>query len=147
VPLAITGVQGDPVLTFAATGSSGDPVTARVHSGFLVIEKVRSELTLRQRLAGGGPGSAVRLGCFVPNAGPFRPSHRLEAWAEASLGRTQVTGGRTLQVGPYGVDGATVQLVDDEKGSGSLWPYLWITVYGGKPMSVRYRLTVTTPDD
>lgn len=45
------------------------------------------------------------------------------------------------------VDGAVVQLVDDGKGLGSQWPYLWLTAYGGEPMVIRYRLTVTQPLD
>lgn len=40
---------------------------------------------------------------------------------------------RLLKSGPHGVDSAAIALVDDGKGSGSQWPYLWFTAYGGKP--------------
>jgi hypothetical protein len=60
---------------------------------------------------------------------------------------TEVSAGDYSRPGPYGVDAADIQLVDDAKGLGSQWPYLWFTVYGGEPMVIRYRLTVTQPVD
>ena len=145
MPLAITAVTGDPTLTFAATDASGDALVAQIFAGVCVVARVRSEETLLQRLGGGGPGSTVSFGFYVPGAGPLRPSHRLEAWAEVSLGTVQVVGGQHAGSGPYGVDRPTVELVDDGRGSGSQWPYLRFTAHGGRAMTVRYRLTVTSP--
>lgn len=95
------------------------------------------------KLSGGR--SPVQLGLYVPNAGPFRPSYQLAAWAEVSLMMTQVSASEYSQAGPYGVDAADIELVDDGKGLGSQWPYLHFTVFGGEPMTIRYRVTVTQP--
>ncbi len=38
-------------------------------------------------------------------------------------------------------------MVDDDKGLGGQWPYLWFTAHGGEPMVMRYRVTVTQPAD
>ena len=42
---------------------------------------------------------------------------------------------------------AAIEMVDDGRGSGSQWPFLWFTAHGGEPMTVRYRMTVTEPAD
>jgi hypothetical protein len=130
----IGGVQGDPVLSFATTSTDGTALHAVAYSGACRVEKQR----------GGGRGP-FWLGFYVPDAGPFRASHLLTSWADVSLAMTQVAGGDYAQRGPYGVDGVTVQLVDD--GSGRQWPFVWMRVWGGEPMLLRYRLMVTQPLD
>jgi hypothetical protein len=142
VTLAILDVVGDPTLAFASIGPAGEPLTAQVFSGQCRIGDNPDEKFLA-KLSGGR--AAVRLGFYVPKAGPLRPSYLLSAWAEVSLAMTQISAGDVSQPGPYGVDAAVVQLVDDGKGLGSQWPYLWFTAYGAEPMLIRYRLTVTQP--
>ena len=62
-----------------------------------------------------------------------------------SLARTHISGSDYAQSGPYGVDGVATELVNDGRGSGSIYPYVWMTAWGGQPMILRYRLTVTQP--
>lgn len=140
--LTILDVAGDPVLAFSSTGPHGEALRARVFSGHCRVGDTPGQSFLA-RLGGG----SVRLGFYVPGVGPLRPSHLLSAWAEVSLGMTEITPGQHARRGPYGVDGAVVQLVEDDKGLGSQWPYLWFTAHGNEPMVVRYRLTVTQPAD
>ncbi|MEO5651429.1 MAG: hypothetical protein ABIN79_13775 [Marmoricola sp.] len=142
--LVILDVVGDPVLEFRAIGAGGEPLTAHVFSGQCRIGDRPDEKFMAKLSAGRRP---ERLGFYVPDAGPFRPNYLLSAWAEASLAMTEVSAGDYSKPGPYGVDGVDLQLVDDGKGSGSQWPYLWFTVHGGEPMVIRYRVTVTQPVD
>jgi hypothetical protein len=144
VTLVILHVDGDPVLGFRSVGRAGEPLLARVFSGQCGIGDDPHEKTMARLSAGRRP---VRLGFYVPGAGPFRPTYQLSSWAEVSLARAQISAGEHGRSGPYGVDAAQVQLVDDGRGSGSRWPFLWFTAYGGEPMLVRYRLTVTEPVD
>lgn len=142
--LAILNVIGDPILAFPSVGSTGEALTAQVFSGQCQIGDTPGEKFLAKLSRGRG---TVRLGFYVPEAGPLRPSYLLSTWAEVSLGKTQIGAGDYSQAGPYGVDTAVVELVDDAKGLGGQWPYLWFTAYGGEPMVIRYRLTVTRPVD
>jgi hypothetical protein len=137
VVLAVANVTVDPVLSFASTGAADMRLHVLLFSGSCWIEKQREGIF--------GGGGTTRLGFYVPGAGPLRPSHLLSAWAEISLARTQIAGGNYAQAGPYGVDAVTTELVNDGKGSGTIWPYVWMTVWGGQPMILRYRLTVTQP--
>jgi hypothetical protein len=89
-------------------------------------------------------GVPTRLGFYVPGAGPLRPSYLLSAWAEVTLASAEIAGGNSA-TSSYGVGQVAVELVDDGKGSGSQWPYVWFTAVGGRPMLLRYRLTVTQP--
>jgi hypothetical protein len=144
VTLAILDVYGDPVLEFRATGSGGQPLMAQVFSGRCHIGDNPDEKVLSKIAAGRKP---VRLGFYVPDAGPFHASHLLTAWAEASLMKTEVSAGDYSKPGPYGLDAIEVQLVDDERGRLGQWPYVWFTAHGGEPMVIRYRVTVTQPTD
>jgi hypothetical protein len=140
VVLAVANVTVDPVLSFVSTGSGETRLHVLLFSGVCWVEKSGQ----RQGFFSGG-GSPVQLGFYVPGAGPLRPSHALSAWAEVSLSRTRIAGSDYAQSGPYGVDGVTTQLVDDDKGSGSMYPYIWMRAWGGQPMLLSYRLTVTQP--
>jgi hypothetical protein len=140
VVLAVSNVTVDPVLSFVSTGAADMRLHVLLFSGVCWIEKQR-----QGRFS--GSNNMVRLGFYVPGAGPLRPSHLLSAWAEISLAWTRISGGSSAQSGPYGVDEVTTQLVDDGKGSGSMWPYVWMRAWGGQPMLLRYRLTVTQPLD
>jgi hypothetical protein len=138
VSLEISGVVPDPSVRFRGEGPHGDPLLVSVHSGVVQVGKAT-----RGGLFAGRP--PARLGFYVPEAGPFRPSHRITAWAEISVAWTQVGGGDHVAPGPYGAGHVSVELVDDQRGSGSLWPYVRMTVYGAEPMGLRYRVTVTQP--
>jgi hypothetical protein len=87
-----------------------------VFSGQCRIGDTRDEKFLAKLSGGRG---AVRLGLYVPNAGPLRPSYLLSTWAEVSLAKTEVRAEGYSRRGPYGVDAAVVKLVDDAKGRGS----------------------------
>jgi hypothetical protein len=137
VPLAVVDVSADPALSFLAGGSAGVTLHALTYSGACRVEKRSAKM-----LEGHQP---AQLGFYVPQAGPFRPSHLLSAWAEVTPALLHVDGGQRAWSRPYGVHGVTVQLVDDDKGSGMMWPYVWMTVVGGDPMLLRYRVTVTQP--
>ena len=89
----------------------------------------------------------MALGLYAPYAGSLVPSHLLSTWAEVTLVNTQISNGGLSERGPYGVDSAAVQLVDDGKGLGRQWPYLSFEVLGGQPMVIRYRVTVTQPEE
>jgi hypothetical protein len=143
VTLAILDVIGDPALAFRSIGTAEQPLLAQVFSGQCRIGD-QPDQKLLAKLSGGGR-SPLRLGFYAPGAGPFVPSYLLSAWAEVTLSKTEVSTSDFSQAGPYGVDAAAVQLVDDGKGSGMQWPYLSFTAYGGEPMVIRYRLTVTQP--
>jgi hypothetical protein len=117
-------------------------MTALMFSGECRIGDAPDE-KLMSKLSGGR--RVARLGFYVPHAGPFRASYLLSAWAEVSLAKTELSVTGMSQGGPYGVDAATVELVEDSYGRGDQWPYLWFTAHGGEPMVVRYRLTVTQP--
>ena len=136
MPLAVVDVSADPALSFLTGGSAGVTLQAQIYSGTLRIEKRSAKMFEGQ--------SATRLGFYVPGAGPFRPSHLLSAWAEVTPTRLSISGGNATR-GPHGVDGVSVQLVDDARGSGMMWPYVWMTVWDGDPMLLRYRVTVTQP--
>ncbi|HLN76354.1 MAG TPA: hypothetical protein VK204_04860 [Nocardioidaceae bacterium] len=142
--LAILDVIGDPVLAFPSIGPNGEALRAQVFSGQCQIGKAPGEKFLDRLSRGGAP---ARLGFYVPEAGPLRASYLLSTWAEVGLAKTQIVAGDYSRRGPYGVDAAAVQLVDDDRGLGEQWPYLWFTAYGGEPMVIRYRLTVTRPAD
>ena len=139
--LAILDITEDPTLAFASVGRAGESLAAYVYSGQCRIDDAPDEKLLA-KLARSSP---VQLGFYVPGAGPFRPSYLLSSWAEVSLAKTEISSSNGLaQRGPYGVDAAAVQMVDD-RGFGSQWPYLTFTAHGGEPMVIRYRLTVTQP--
>ncbi|MDX6371693.1 MAG: hypothetical protein QOD98_681 [Nocardioidaceae bacterium] len=138
--LAVSNVTVDPVLSFVSTGAADLRLHVLLFSGVCGIEKQRHG---RSSISNTG----VRLGFYVPGAGPLRPSYLLSAWAEVTLAWTRIASGTAAQSGPYGVDEVTTELVDDGKGSGSMWPYVWMRAWGGQPMLLRYRLTVTQPLD
>jgi hypothetical protein len=137
VPLEIVDLIGDPTLSLISGGSAGVTLHAQVYSGAC---RVRRRPTKRFEAR-----QPTRLGFYVPQAGPFRPSHLLSAWVEVTPASVNISGQNTTRSGPYGVDGVSVQLVDDTLGSGMMWPYVWMTVWEGDPMLLRYRLTVTQP--
>lgn len=139
--VSVANVTVDPVLSFTSTGPADLRLHVLLFTGSCRIEKQR-----RGRFFG-GTGGPTRLGFYVPSAGPLRPSHLLSAWAEISLAWTHISGGDYARSGPYGVDAVTTELVNDGKGSGTIWPYVWMTAWGGQPMLLRYRLTVTQPLD
>lgn len=64
-----------------------------------------------------------------------------------TLAQTQISAGNFSRPCLYGVDAAVVQLVDDDKGLGGQWPYVWFKAYDGEPMVICYRLTVAQPVD
>ncbi len=142
--LTILDVLADPVLAFRSIGSAGQPLLAQVFAGQCRIGDNPDQKILA-RIAGGR--KPVRLGFYVPDAGPFAPSYLLSTWAEVSLTKTEVSASDASQRGPYGVDAAGIQLVGDGRGHGSQWPYLSFVAHGGEPMVIRYRLTVTQPED
>jgi hypothetical protein len=144
VTLAILDTTSDPVLAFPSYGPNGEPLAAQVYSGQCRIDDNPDEGFMTKLSRGGGP---VRLGFYVPGAGPLRPSHLLSTWAELGLAKTRIGTGDYGQPGPYGVDEVAVQLVEDDKGLGGQWPYLSFLAHGNQPMVVRYRLTVTRPTD
>jgi hypothetical protein len=123
-------------------GSAGESMTAHVFSGQCRIGDTPDEKFVT-KVSGGR--RVVQLGFYVPQAGPFRASYLLSTWAEVSLAKTQLSISGMSQRGPYGVDAAVVQLVDDNYGLGDQWPYLRFAAHGGEPMIIRYRLTVTQP--
>lgn len=137
VPNAIVEVTGDPTLSFVSGAAGGVALHAQLFSGSCRIEGGAAKLF--------GTIAATQLGFYLPQAGPFRPSHLLSAWGEVVPARMHVEGGQATKTGPYGVDAVSVELVDDSRGSGSMWPYVWMTVWGGAPMLLRYRVTVTQP--
>ena len=139
--LTVLDVAGDPVLAFPSVGPDGQALRAQVFSGLCRIGHAPGG---KPRLWG---ASAARLGFYVPQAGPLGAGYLLSTWAEVSLARANISGGDYTRGGPYGVDDVAVQLVDDDRGFGGRWPYLWFTAYGDQPMAVRYRLTVTQPVD
>ena len=141
VTLAILDVLGDPCVAFRSIGSAGQPLSAQVFSGRCRIGDNRDEKLWARVISG---HKSVQLGFYVPEAGPFPPSDLLSTWAEVSLAKAELTASRP---GPYGVDGADIQLVDDDKDRGLQWPYLSFTAYGGEPMVISYRMTVTQPAD
>lgn len=143
--LVILGVDDDPVLSFPSVGPGAEALRAQVFSGQCQIGHTPGEGFVA-KLSRGSAGS-VRLGLYVPGAGPFLASHLLSTWAELSLAKTRIGAGDYGQPGPYGVDEVAVQLVDDDKGLGGQWPYLSFLAHGNQPMVVRYRLTVTQPAD
>jgi hypothetical protein len=144
VILAIQDVLADPPLAIGAAGPGGTTLSVQLFSGLCRVDNP-PDSKLVEKLS--PTSKRLALGFYVPDAGPFRPSHQLEAWAELSLAKTEISGGDWSQSGPYGVDDVAVQLVDDGRGSGSQWPYLSFTAHGGEPMLLRYRLTVTQPMD
>jgi hypothetical protein len=111
----ILDVIGDPVLAFRSIGSAEQPLLAQVFSGQCRIGDDPDQKFL-SKLGGTGHVPA-QLGFYVPGAGPFHPSYLLAAWAEVSLSKTEVSRGDYSKAGPYGVDTAVAQLVDD-KGRG-----------------------------
>jgi len=74
VTLAILDVIGDPILAFPSIGQAGEPLAARLFSGQCRIGDTRDEKFLAKL---SGARGAVRLGFYVPNAGPLRPSYLL----------------------------------------------------------------------
>jgi hypothetical protein len=141
VTLDILDVRADPTLTFWTSGPGGELRWAQVSTGVCQVGH-RSDRVSSWR----GARSPAWLGFYVPGAGPIRPFHDLKAWGEASLAWAFVSGGKYSVSTHYGVDATHVELVDDLRGSGSLWPYLWMAAYGGSQMAIRYRLTVLHPE-
>ena len=141
--LAILNVIAGPLLEFPATAHNGDPLKAQVFAGECHLGDTPGEKLLA-KLTSGGP---VRLGFYVPGAGPLRPSWLLSTWGEVSLAKTTISAGDYSHPGPYGADSVEVQLVEDDKGTGGQWPYFCFMAYGDEPMVIRYRLTVTRPAD
>jgi hypothetical protein len=144
VILAVQDLVPDPPLAFAAAGPGGSTLSVQLFSGRCRVAG-SPDAKLMERLT--PQGKRLPLGFYVPDAGPFRPSYQLQAWAELSLVMTEISNSDVSQRGPYGVDDVGVELVDDGRGSGSQWPYLSFTAHGGTPMLLRYRLTVTQPVD
>lgn len=142
--LAILDVSDDPTLEFTAQGPTGVPLRARVFSGQCRIGKSPDHKFTAQLSTG---ARIAQLGFYVPQAGPLRASYQLSAWAEVSLASMRIAAGGLSQQGPYGVENAAVQMVEDDKGLGGQWPYLWFTAHGGEPIVMRYRVTVTEPVD
>ncbi len=140
--LAVLEVAADPVLAFPSFGTNGEPRMAHLYAGQCKVGGDPDDHLLAKLARSAAP---VRLGFYVPEAGPLPPSYLLSVWAEVSLASARISAGDYARPGPYGVDQAEVQLVDDDRGLGGLWPYLWFTANGGEPMMVRYRLTVTSP--
>jgi hypothetical protein len=134
--LGVVEVQAEPALTFTVDRAPG-PMLATVHSGTCLVGRSSQPLI--------GGRRPVRLGFYVTGCGPIRPSHLVESWVEMSLAWVEHVSANTGGRQRYGVDDPQVQLVDDQRGSGSLWPYIWFTALGGTPMLVRYRLTVLRP--
>ena len=62
----------------------------------------------------------------------------MQAWAEVALAQL-VVHDVSMSIS-YGVSDAAVQLVPDE--SGSRWPYLSFSCFGGGEMALRYRVTL-----
>jgi hypothetical protein len=141
---AVLEVVDDPTLTLRATGPAGEPLWAQLFSGRCRIGTAEGSFK-----AWMSPSyRSTPLGFYVPRAGPFRPSHLLTAWGEVALASAQIRiGNGRSQRGPYGVDAPRVELVEGDEGLGSQWPYLSFDVLGGRPMVLRYRVTVTQPAD
>jgi hypothetical protein len=137
VPLSVAGVSADPTLSFLTGAAAGVTQHAQIYSGSCRVVR-KKESTFEGY-------NVAQLGFYVPQAGPFRPSHLLSAWAEATPAWLSIAGDRSTQSGTYGVSQVRAELVNDGRGSGMVWPYLWMVVSYGAPMEVRYRVTVTQP--
>jgi hypothetical protein len=146
VQFEVRDVRPDPTLDLMVNeAQSGERRRLIVLSGEASAAPVQTG-GIRITVSGGAPEQGEPAGFYVPGCDPLDPQAEATITGDVALAQLTVVPYESHEA-TYGVAGAETQLVADESQGGVRWPYLGFLCFGGRRMTIRYRVTLLQTGD